>query len=148
MDFSEIENNVKRLKDEISAGNAYGEAVTLVAATKTQSAEAINAAIRAGVDAVAENKVQEFREKFEAVHGCPQHFIGHLQTNKVKYLVGKITLFHSCDRDELAEEIARLSLKRNVVSQILVQVNIGREETDMLPKMPLRHIGSLRRLRG
>lgn len=129
MDFSEIENNVKRLKDEISAGNAYGEAVTLVAATKTQSAEAINAAIRAGVDAVAENKVQEFREKFEAVHGCPQHFIGHLQTNKVKYLVGKITLFHSCDRDELAEEIARLSLKRNVVSQILVQVNIGREET-------------------
>lgn len=129
MEFSEIENNVKRLKDEISAGNAYGEAVTLVAATKTQSAEAINAAIRAGVDAVAENKVQEFREKFEAVHGCPQHFIGHLQTNKVKYLVGKITLFHSCDRDELAEEIARLSLKRNVVSQILVQVNIGREET-------------------
>ena len=77
MEFSEIENNVKRLKDEISAGNAYGEAVTLVAATKTQSAEAINAAIRAGVDAVAENKVQEFREKFEAVHGCPQHFIGH-----------------------------------------------------------------------
>ncbi|MFR1984002.1 MAG: hypothetical protein ACLS4Z_10070 [Christensenellaceae bacterium] len=58
MDFSEIENNVKRLKDEISAGNAYGEAVTLVAATKTQSAEAINAAIRAGVDAVAENKVR------------------------------------------------------------------------------------------
>ena len=56
MEFSEIENNVKRLKDEISAGNAYGEAVTLVAAVKTQSAEAINAAIRAGVNAVAEIK--------------------------------------------------------------------------------------------
>lgn len=129
MDFSEIENNVKRLKDEISAGNAYGEAVTLVAATKTQSAEAINAAIRAGVDAVAENKVQEFREKFEAVHGCPQHFIGHLQTNKVKYLVGKISLFHSCDRDELAEEISRISVKKNVRSEVLIQVNIGREIT-------------------
>lgn len=129
MEITEIEEKVRQIKAELSSGNVFGERVFLVAATKTQSAECINAAIRGGADAVAENKVQEFREKTEFLLPCPQHFIGHLQTNKVKYLVGKITLFHSCDRDELAEEIARLSLKRNVVSQILVQVNIGREET-------------------
>ena len=129
MEITAIEEKVRQIKAELSSGNVFGERVFLVAATKTQSAECINAAIRGGADAVAENKVQEFREKTEFLLPCPQHFIGHLQTNKVKYLVGKITLFHSCDRDELAEEIARLSLKRNVVSQILVQVNIGREET-------------------
>ena len=76
-----------------------------------------------------ENKVQEFREKTEFLLPCPQHFIGHLQTNKVKYLVGKISLFHSCDRDELAEEISRISVKKNVRSEVLIQVNIGRETT-------------------
>jgi pyridoxal phosphate enzyme (YggS family) len=54
-------------------------------------------------------------------------FIGHLQTNKVKYLIGKVELFHSCDRDELADEIARLSLARGVVSNVLIQVNISSE---------------------
>lgn len=129
MDFSEIRENVTRIKAETSAGNSFGERVMLVAATKTQSAESINAAIAAGVDAVAENKVQEFREKHELLSACPQHFIGHLQTNKVKYLVGNVSLFHSCDRDELANEIARLSLRRGIVSEVLVQVNVGREAT-------------------
>ena len=91
--------------------------------------QGLNAAIRGGADAVAENKVQEFREKTEFLLPCPQHFIGHLQTNKVKYLVGKISLFHSCDRDELAEEISRISVKKNVRSEVLIQVNIGRETT-------------------
>lgn len=129
MELSEIGNNVRRIKAELSAGNPFGERVTLVAATKTQSAEAINAAIAAGVDAVAENRVQEFREKDGLLRECPQHFIGHLQTNKVKYLAGRISLFHSCDRDELAAELARQSLKRGVVSEALIQVNIGREAT-------------------
>lgn len=124
-----IEENVRRIKAELEKGNPYGERVLLVAATKMQTAEAINAAIAAGVDAVAENKPQEFRDKNALVAPCPRHFIGHLQTNKVKYLVGKIQLYHSIDRDELAAELSRQSVKANVLSDILVQVNIGDEAT-------------------
>ena len=127
MEREEIFSRVQAIKAEIASGNPLGERVTLVAATKMQTPEAINAAIEAGVDAVAENKVQEFREKNALVQPCPRHFIGHLQTNKVKYLVGEIGLFHSCDRDELAAELSRLSVKHGVVSEILIQVNIGRE---------------------
>jgi len=124
-----IKENVQKLKAELSCGNPQGEKVWLVAATKMQTAEDINLAIEAGVDAVAENKVQEFREKTASLRPCPQHFIGHLQTNKVKYLIGKIDLYHSCDRDSLAAEIARQSVAKGVTSHILVQVNIGDEES-------------------
>ena len=129
MQTEEIEKKVREIKAQLARGNVFGERVTLVAATKMQTIEAINAAIGAGVDAVAENKAQEFRDKNEFILPCPRHFIGHLQTNKVKYLVGKVELFHSCDRDELANEIARLSLKQGVVSNVLIQVNIGDELT-------------------
>ena len=124
-----IIERVKTLREELKRGNAFGERVFLVAATKMQTVEAINAAIAAGVDAVAENRVQEFRDKTERLLACPQHFIGHLQTNKVKYLVGKIDLFHSCDRYELAAELSRVSVNRNVVSNVLVQINAGNEDT-------------------
>ena len=129
MRTEEIERRVREIREKLASGNVFGESVTLVAATKMQNVEAINAAICAGVDAVAENKAQEFRDKNDFILPCPRHFIGHLQTNKVKYLVGKVELFHSCDRDELAGEIARLSLKQNVVSNVLIQVNIGDEIT-------------------
>lgn len=121
--------NVQNIKKELAGGNPFGEAVTLVAAIKTQGVDAINEAIRAGVDAVAENRVQEFREKSEYLLSCPQHFIGHLQTNKVKYLVGKIDLFHSVDRDGLLTEISHASEKIGAVSNILLQVNIGEESS-------------------
>lgn len=124
-----IVERVKSLREELSKGNGFGERVFLVAATKMQTAENINAAIVAGVDAVAENRVQEFRDKTESLLVCPQHFIGHLQTNKVRYLVGKIALFHSCDRYELAAEISRVSVLRGVVSDVLVQINAGNEDT-------------------
>lgn len=122
-----IEARVAQLKKTLERGNAFGERVLLVAATKTQTAEAINRAIQGGVDAVAENKPQEFRDKNELLLPCPRHFIGHLQTNKIKYLLGKIELYHSCDRDELADELARLSLAKGLVSDVLVQINIGEE---------------------
>ena len=122
-----ITDRVNALKEELSKGNCYGEKVFIVLATKTRTVEEINEAIAAGVDAVAENKAQEFRDKTELLAPCPQHFIGHLQTNKVKYLVGKVSLFHSCDRDELAQKIGELSLKRDCVSDVLMQVNIGSE---------------------
>ena len=126
--MQEIALRVKQIKEETAKGNGYGERVFLVAATKMQSAERINQAIVSGVDAVAENKVQEFRDKNERILPCSRHFIGHLQTNKVKYLVGKVELYHSCDRDELAEELARRSQKLGIVSDILIQINIGEEE--------------------
>ena len=124
-----IKQRVQALKSEIEKGNPFGEKILLVAATKTQTADAINEAILAGVDAVAENKPQEFRDKNELLLPCPRHFIGHLQTNKVKYLIGKIDLYHSCDRDDLAEEIAKRSKNMGIVSNILIQINIGDEDT-------------------
>ena len=123
MEYNQIQQNVRRIKAEI------GEKALLIAATKMQSVDAINAAILAGVDGVAENKAQEFRDKNEFLLDCPRHFIGHLQTNKLKYLVGKIQLFHSCDREELALELARLSLKKQLISNVLIQINIGNEES-------------------
>ena len=124
-----IQEKVKTIKKELASGNVYGESVTLVAAIKMQTPEAINVAIEAGVDAVAENKPQDFRDKNALILPCPRHFIGRLQTNKVKYLVGNVELIHSCDRDELAQEIARLSVRKGVVSNVLIQVNVGEEET-------------------
>ena len=129
MQKNDIIKNVEEIKKKIEGKNPFSEKVTLVAATKMQTAEAINAAIEGGVDAIAENKPQEFRDKNDFINPCPRHFIGHLQTNKVKYLVGKVELFHSCDRDDLAFEIARLSLKNKVVSNVLMQVNIGEESS-------------------
>ena len=129
MQEQEIALRVKAIKAALSAGNGYGEKVLLVAATKTQTAEDINIAIKAGVDAVAENKPQEFRDKNESLLPCPRHFIGHLQTNKIKYLLGKIELYHSCDREELAAELARQSVAKGLVSNVLIQINIGAEET-------------------
>ncbi|MBQ3019842.1 MAG: YggS family pyridoxal phosphate-dependent enzyme [Clostridia bacterium] len=124
-----IRARIAQIKKELEKGNVYGEKVLLVAATKTQTAEIVNMAIEGGVDAVAENKPQEFRDKNELLLPCARHFIGHLQTNKIKYLLGKIELYHSCDRDDLANELARQSKAKGLVSDILIQINIGEEES-------------------
>lgn len=124
-----IEENVKAILKELENGNGFGEQVTLVAATKTRTAEEINRALAAGITDIGENRVQEFCEKYDAVSGGNRHFIGHLQTNKIKYLVGKVHLYHSVDRDELAFELQKRSQKAGVVSQILIQINIGNEES-------------------
>lgn len=129
MKNQDIAKRVIELKKELQSGNAFKEKVLLVAATKMQSVEAINEAIAAGVDAIAENKPQEFRDKNEHLSACPRHFIGHLQTNKIKYLIGKIELYHSCDREDLATELARQSVKLGIISNILIQINIGEEES-------------------
>ena len=124
-----IRERVGMIKNELLSGNSYGEPILLVAATKMQTVDTINCAIEAGVDAVAENKPQEFRDKNEGLLPCPRHFIGHLQTNKIKYLLGKIDLYHSCDREELACELARQSLAKGLVSNVLIQINVGEEVT-------------------
>jgi pyridoxal phosphate enzyme (YggS family) len=128
MNAFEIEERVKQLKKELAKGNPFGEEIYLVAATKTQSEEMIAAAIAGGVDAVAENRVQEFLNK-QNLPACPKHFIGRLQTNKVKYLVGNVALIHSCDRDDLAAEIAKKASSKGVIQPVLLQVNIGNEES-------------------
>ncbi len=123
----DIQARVREVRKKLENGNPFGERVLLVAATKMQTVESVNLAIEAGVDAVAENKVQDFRDKNALLLPCPRHFIGHLQTNKVKYLIGNIDLYHSCDREELAKEIAKQSQKKGIVSNVLIQVNIGEE---------------------
>ncbi len=122
-------NDLKELLAKLAKGNPFGEKVTLVAATKTRTLEEISWAVGAGVTDVGENKVQEFCEKFGRVAGARWHFIGHLQRNKVKYLIGKTVLIHSVDSDGLAEEIARLSKKAGLTTDILIQINIGAEES-------------------
>lgn len=127
METGVIAQRVRSLQKELEGGNPFGEKVRLIAATKMQTAEGINEAIMAGVDGVAENKPQEFRDKNEFLLPCPRHFIGHLQTNKIKYLLGKIELYHSCDREELVEALAKQSVAKGLTSDILIQINIGRE---------------------
>jgi hypothetical protein len=115
---------------KIPQTNKYGEKVTLVAAVKMQTPEAINEAIEAGICHIGDNHVQEFKDKYDLISGNPtRHFIGHLQTNKVKYLIGKVDLYHSVDRLQLAEELSKRSANAGVISHILLQVNIGNEET-------------------
>lgn len=125
-----IEENVKKLLQEMPETNPYGEKVTLVAAVKLQTPEDINRAICAGITDVGDNHVQEFKDKYDKICGNPvRHFIGHLQTNKVKYLLGKIDLYHSLDRYELAEELSKRGERAGVTSDVLIQINIGNEET-------------------
>ena len=125
-----IDERVKNLLSSLPKENAFGEKVTLVAAVKTQTPSAINEAVAAGITDIGDNRVQEFVEKYEAIEGNPKrHFIGRLQTNKIKYLLGKVDLYHSVDRMNLAEELSAQSAKRNLTSNILLQVNIGNEET-------------------
>ena len=124
-----LKENLEKVLNEISNGNNFGEKITLIGATKTVPTETINEAISLGLKVVAENKVQEFREKTESIIGAEQHFIGHLQTNKVKYLVGKVKLIHSVDSLHLAEEIDRVAKNRGVIQDVLIEVNIGNELT-------------------
>jgi len=125
----DIRSNVIKLLQELAGGNSLGEKITLVAATKTRTAEEISLAIEAGIEDVGENKVQEFTAKYDLVRGGNRHFIGHLQTNKVKYLIGKTYLYHSLDRDELLRELSKRSKGAGVTSDVLIEVNIGCEES-------------------
>ena len=121
-------SNLKNILELIKNGNNLGEKITLVGATKTVPIETINEAIKLGLEVVAENRVQEFREKTDFIDkSARQHFIGHLQTNKVKYLVGKVDLIHSVDSVHLAVEIDKQAKKLNVIQDVLMEVNIGGE---------------------
>ena len=106
------------------------EDVTFLAATKTVAPELINYAVSLGLKYIGENKVQELLSKYENydLDNCNLHFIGHLQTNKVRQIVGKVKMIQSVDSLKLATEISKQSIKNNLNTDILVEVNIGREE--------------------
>ena len=106
------------------------EDVKLLAVTKTVDAERINQAIFLGVQQIGENRVQEFLGKKDGLQldGVEKHLIGHLQTNKVRQIVGQVDMIQSVDSARLAQAISRVSLERGIVTPILVEVNIGGEE--------------------
>lgn len=103
--------------------------IQLIAVTKTVDATKINEAIKEGIDHIGENKVQEIREKYVSLPNVNYHMIGHLQTNKVKYIIDKVKLIHSVDRISLAEEINKRAKKHNIIMDTLVQVNVAKEDT-------------------
>ena len=130
-----IAENVARIRAEMEAAAiACGrdpKSIQLCAATKMNDAEAVRQAIAAGVDCCGENRVQELTQKLSenAYEGAPVHFIGHLQTNKVKQVVGKVDLIQSVDRMKLLECIQAEAAKQGIVQDILLEINIGEEES-------------------
>ncbi|XOQ44761.1 MAG: Pyridoxal phosphate homeostasis protein [Clostridium sp.] len=140
--FSDVEENLKVIREKIADAAVHSgrkpEDITLLAATKTVPVEVINHAIELGVDHIGENRVQELCGKYDDYHlsNCELHFIGHLQTNKVKYLIGRVSMIQSVDRLKLAKEISRLSEQKNLVTDILIEVNIGNEpnKSGVLPQ--------------
>lgn len=127
------------------------EEITLLAATKTVPLPVINHAIGRGLSCLGENRVQELLEKYDGLdHSCDVQFIGRLQTNKVKYLMGKVSCIQSLDSWKLAQEISRLCLRERSSMNVLVEVNIGREESKggVLPEELPEFIQRVRELPG
>ena len=133
--MASIAENIRVIRETMAqAAKAAGREpseVLLCAATKMNDAAAVREAVAAGVDCCGENRVQELTQKLaEGVYtGKPVHFIGHLQTNKVKQVVGKVDLIESVDRMELLECIEKTAAKLGIVQPILLEVNIGAEES-------------------
>ena len=128
-----IQENVARIRQQmaqaaIAAGRDPKE-ILLCAATKMNDADAVRQAIAAGVDCCGENRVQELTAKLaeNAYEGAPVHFIGHLQTNKVKQVVGKVDLIQSVDSERLLAAIDKEAGRQGIVQNILLEVNVGQE---------------------
>lgn len=129
-----IRENIEAVRAQIAAAaRAAGRdpaCITLVGASKMNDAAACREAIAAGIDALGENRVQEMTGKLaeNAYDGAPLHFIGHLQRNKARQVVGKVALIQSVGSDPLLEEIERQAEKLGLVQDILLEVNVGGEE--------------------
>ena len=129
-----ISENIAAIRREIHLAAAKtgrtGADITLVGASKMNDAAACREAIAAGIDVLGENRVQEMTQKLaeNAYDGAPLHFIGHLQTNKVKQVVGKAALIQSVSSMALLDEIEKNAEKLGIVQDILLEVNIGGEE--------------------
>lgn len=122
--MSYVEENIKRIQKEKT------DNVHLIAVSKTRSIDEMEVAYSIGIRDFGENKVQELVNKIDNFHDDVRwHLIGHLQKNKVKYIVGKVFLIHSLDSIELLNEIEKRYSQVNSVANCLIQINIGREET-------------------
>ena len=132
--FLLLEDNLKRVREEIAEtaikNGRNPEEIKLMAVTKTVCPELINHAIDCGVDLIGENKVQEVLLKKDELHleNCKVHLIGHLQSNKVKKIVGIADMIQSVDSFELASQISRRSEENGIVTDILLEVNIGEDD--------------------
>ena len=121
---------INGLKAEAAARSGRkGEDVLLVAVTKLHSTDEINEAIACGITDIGENKVQEIMDKYDRVDPVRWHLIGHLQTNKVKYIIDKVSMIHSVDSMKLAAEINKRAKQHDLVMDILIQVNSAMEES-------------------
>lgn len=144
-----IDNVLKRINEAAKRCGRNPHDITLVAVTKTYPTDDMNTAIDCGITDIGENKPQEIRDKFDKVKPVKWHLIGHLQTNKVKYIIDKCQLVHSVDSIKLMDEIERLANIHNIDIDILIQVNISGEETksgvtpDALEEL-LNHAGILK----
>lgn len=131
--MSNIKNNIDNIKTimrdaAVRAGRNPDE-LLLIAVTKTRTPEEINLAIDSGITDIGENKVQEIIDKYEKVKPVRWHMIGHLQTNKVKYIIDKVSLIHSVDSTKLALEINKRAAQHDKMMDILVQINAAEEES-------------------
>jgi PLP dependent protein len=134
-DFDYVAENIEKVRAKIrqaaekSGRNAQD--ITLMAVTKTMPAQAVTAAFDSGVTLFGENRVQELLDKLPQLDmtGRSAHIIGHLQTNKVKYIIDKVDMIQSLDSLHLAQEIDRQAEKNGKIMDVLVEVNIGREQS-------------------
>ncbi|MCH5163656.1 MAG: YggS family pyridoxal phosphate-dependent enzyme [Clostridiales bacterium] len=122
-----LSDNIITAKRNIELSGGYN--VTIVAATKTVPAEVISSLPSYGVSIAGENRVQELLSKYDSVSGITWHFIGRLQRNKVKYIVDKVAMIHSVDSAALADEINKQCAKINKIMPVLIEVNMGGEES-------------------
>ena len=142
-----VYENVKAIRTQIrEAALAAGrdpDSITLCAATKMNDTDKVRQAIAAGVDCCGENRVQELvaKQAENAYDGAPVHFIGHLQTNKVRQVVGKVDLIQSVDSVRLLDAINNEAIKQGIVQDILLEVNIGQEESKS--GFPPEEVGSI-----
>lgn len=118
-----IKENLKKIKAELDKG------ILLLAVTKTRTPEEINTAIDEGVTDIGENKVQEITDKYDRVKPVRWHMIGHLQTNKVKYIIDKVHMIHSVDSMKIAKEIDKRAAAKGLIMDILIQVNPASEKS-------------------
>jgi pyridoxal phosphate enzyme (YggS family) len=138
--FDYIEENLNHIREKINKAasnrdnkykNDINNNIRLLAVTKTVNAEKINFAISKGVNLIGENKVSELLEKYDKINknGVEIHFIGNLQTNKVKYIIDKVSLIQSVNSIRLAEEINKRAYQKNIKMDVLIELNIGGEES-------------------
>lgn len=126
-----IDDIIKKIDDTCKKTGRNSKDITVIAVSKTVDSKRAKEAVEAGVENLGENRVQELVKKYDelADTDIKWHMIGHLQKNKVKYIIDKTVLIHSVESIELAEEINKRAIKNNLTSNVLIELNIGEEES-------------------